>query len=298
MNRWALGVWLLFSSLRAAAGEDASWVTPEVDAPQVVRRTFHSAAAGQDVSYHLYVPEAYGRDPDRRWPVLYWLHGTGGGTSGIAALSADFDRAIRTGLAPPMLIVFPNGLATSMWCDSKDGIVPMETIVVRELLADVDANYRTRADRGGRMIEGFSMGGYGAARLGLGHPDLFGAASVLAGGPLDLAFGGPRASARPEERERILREVYGGDIAYFRTQSPIEIASRNADVLRGKVRIRIAVGERDSTAPLNRAFSDHLRELGIEHAFVAVPGVGHRTLPLLEAMGDGRWDFYRKAFGE
>jgi S-formylglutathione hydrolase FrmB len=207
-----------------------------------------------------------------------------------------FDRAIREGLAPPMLVVFPNGRATSLWCDSADGRVPMETVVVRDLVAEVDRAYRTRADRGGRMVEGFSMGGYGAARLGFGHPDVFGAISVLAGGPLDAGFDGPRARQRPEERDGILREVFGGDLAIFRAQSPTTIAARNADAIRGWTLVRIEVGEDDPTAPSNRAFSAHLQRLGIEHAFGAWPGVAHETLPLLRAMGDARWAFYRQAF--
>ena len=136
-------------------------------APRVEFHTFDSAAAKAKVSYHLYTPEAYDTEKEQRFPVLYWLHGTGGGRAGIAPLSAFFDRAIREGKIPPMLIVFPNGLATSMWCDSKDGSVPMETVVVKELVPHVDATFRTVAAREGRLIEGFSMGGYGAARLGL-----------------------------------------------------------------------------------------------------------------------------------
>ena len=295
---WWVSLVCLFAMSQAFATGDASWITPAVDAPNVEHRTFHSATAGREVSYHIYVPVDYGRDPQRRWPVLYWLHGTGGGASGIAPLAAMFDAAIRDGRAPPMLVVFPNGLATSMWCDSVDGRVPMETVVVRDLVAEVDAAFRTRANRSGRAIEGFSMGGYGAARLGFGHPEVFGAVSVLAGGPLDLDFSGPRARANPEERERIFLEVYAGDPAIFRARSPLEIASRNAEAIRGRMQVRIDVGEDDDTAPQSRALSAHLRSLGIEHGFAVRTGVAHQPLSLLHAMGDERWAFYRQAFAE
>jgi enterochelin esterase-like enzyme len=296
MTRWRGLCALLLAVATTAVADDASWVTPAVDMPHVARRTFQSAAAGREMSYHIYVPEDYARYPGRRWPVLYWLHGTGGGVAGIAPLSEMFDRAIRDGLAPPMLVVFPNGLATSMWCDSVDGRVPMETVVVRELVAEVDKVYRTRAERSGRAIEGFSMGGYGAARLGFGHPEVFGAVSVLAGGPLDSGFDGPRARERPEERDRILREVYGGDLVIFRMQSPRTIASRNANAIRGRTLVRIVVGEDDPTAASNRAFSEHVERLGIEHRFESWPSVAHEPLSLLRAMGDARWAFYRRAF--
>ncbi len=285
---------LLLAPLAALnAQEAARWALPEVDAPRVQRLLFESKAAGRQASCHVFTPQVYEAGKDQRFPVLYWLHGTGGGLQGIAPVSAWFDAAIREGKIPPMLVVFPNGLASSMWCDSKDGSVPMETIVIRELLPHIDATFRTVAAREGRIIEGFSMGGYGAARLGFKYPQLFGAVSVLAGGPLDLDFAGPRATGNPAERERILKDTYGGDLGYYRSQHPIAIVQKQADAVRGKVRVRIAVGARDDTAPLNRAFSEHLRKLNIAHTSTIVPNVGHETLALLKGLGDANWGFYR-----
>src|SRR5439155_2864928 len=138
-----------------------------------------SSAAGANVSYFIYTPEAYDTAKEQRFPVLYWLHGSGGGLAGVPRLVSHFDGAIRAGKIPPMLVVLPNGLASSMWCDSKDGKVPMETIVLKELLPVIDATYRTIATREGRILEGFSMGGYGAAHLGFKHPELFATISIL-----------------------------------------------------------------------------------------------------------------------
>lgn len=291
----------LETSMPAAATPRASadapaWVTRAVTAPRVQFRTFDSPAAKTKVSYHLYTPSIYDEEPARRFPVLYWLHGTGGGLAGIAPLSVFFDRAIREGKIPPMLIVFPNGLAASMWCDSRDGSVPMETIVVQELLPHIDATFRTVARREARILEGFSMGGYGAARLGFKHPDLFAAVSILAGGPLDLEFQGPRATGNPAERERILQSVYGGDLGVFRAQSPWVLAEQHANRARGKTRLRLVVGERDFAASLNGAFHDHLTKLGIAHEFIMPAGIGHATLRLLEALGESNWEFYRSAW--
>jgi enterochelin esterase-like enzyme len=171
----------------------------------------------------------------------------------------------------------------------------METIVVRELLPHLDATFRTLAKREARILEGFSMGGYGAARLGLKYPEIFGAVSILAGGPLDLEFRGPRAAANPAERERILQDTFGGDVAHFKAQSPLTIAERNAAAIRGRSRVRQAVGSRDFTVELNRAFSAHLQQINIEHTFTEVPGVGHDTLALLRGLGERNWEFYRAA---
>lgn len=272
------------------------WVTPAAQAVRVQQRLLRSAAIGTEVSYHLYIPEAYALEPDRRFPVLYWLHGTGSGISGIPMLARMFDDAIEAGRAPPMLIVFPNGLRTGMWCDAKDGSASIETMVVRELVAEIDAGYRTVGAREGRMIEGFSMGGYGAARLGFRYPDVFATVSILSGGPLDRNLSGPIASRAPSGRDRILREVYGGDIDYFSAQSPSALASDNRDSIRGRVRIRQRVGERDALLEQNRELSAHLGAQGIDHDFAVVPGVGHEPSRLIEAMGEAFWRFYRDAF--
>lgn len=287
-----------FAPLAGAQPQDVPWMTSAVQASRVAFHTFESKAARATVSYHLYTPEAYDREQGRRFPVLYWLHGTGGGLKGIAPLSALFDRAIREGKIPPMLVVFPNGVPASMWCDSKDGTVPTESVVIGELVPHIDATVRTVAAREGRIIEGFSMGGYGAARLGFKYPQLFGAVSILAGGPLDLDFAGPRAIGNPVERERILARTFGGDIEYYRSQHPITVVQQGAEAVRGRVLVRMAVGARDDTEPLNRAYSELLKRLGIAHTYTIVPEAGHDTLALLNGLGDRNWHFYRTALGK
>lgn len=273
-------------------------ITRAVDAPRVERRSFESRAAKTTVSYHMVKPQAYDMDGEPRFPVLYWLHGTGGGLLGIPKISEFFDRAMQEGHIPPMLVVFANGLSESMWCDSKDGGTPIETVLIKELIPHIDATYRTIAAREGRIIEGFSMGGYGAARLGFKYPQLFGAVSILAGGPLDLDFAGPRASGNPAERARILKEAFGGDLDYYRAEHPITIAEQQSDAVRGKVMVRMAVGSLDSSGPLNRAYSAHLTQLKIDHNFFMVPDVGHDTLALLQALGEKNWEFYCNALSK
>ena len=276
--------------------KQSSWVTPSVRGTRIQYRTFESKAAKTRVSYHLYTPAAYEKDSARRFPVLYWLHGSGGGLPGIAPLSAFFDAAIEQGKIPPLLIVFANGMPSGMWCDSKDGKTPIETVVIQELLPEMDQHFRTIATREGRMIEGFSMGGYGAARLGFKYPERFAAVSVLAGGPLDLEFKGPRATGNPAERERILQSVYGGDMEYFKAQSPWMLADANASKLKERLKIRIAIGEEDFTLPANRALSARLKKGGIPHQFTTVPKVGHDTLALLKGLGDANGEFYQGVF--
>lgn len=291
-----LGLSLYWAAIACAQppGATPGWVTEAVAAPGVHFGTFESAAAGCPVSYHVYLPDRYDAEPERRFPVLYWLHGSLGGLRGIAPLSAHFGDAMRAEHLPPMIIVFANGLRLSLWVDSKDVSVPMETVVVRELVPHIDASFRTIATRAGRVVEGFSMGGYGAARLGLKFPEIFGAASVLSGGPLQQEFThSPRV---PElRREMVLQTVFGGDHDYFRAQSPWVLAEQNAHAVRSRLPLRLVIGELDEMLEVTRRFDAHLTELAIPHSFIVLPGVGHDTGDVLRALGDHGWQFYRDA---
>lgn len=265
--------------------------------PRVVHETFRSAAAEGPVSYHLYIPAAYRDDPQRRFPVVYWLHGSGGGLPGIAPLARQFDAAIAAGKVPPCLVVFVNGLKSGMYVDWKDGSAPVETVIIRDLIPHLDAAYRTIPTREGRLLDGFSMGGYGAARLGFKFPEWFGSVSLMGGGPLqwDLQADAPRANAA--RVEDLMQRVYGGDPDYFRQVSPRAMAALNAKRLTSGTRIRMVIGTADETYANNAAFHAHLQGLGIPHEWIVLDGVDHDPLKTLRALGDRHWAFYREAFG-
>jgi S-formylglutathione hydrolase FrmB len=280
-----------------AVASDLAWVTPEIEAPGVSFHTFASAAAKARVSYHLFTPAAYEREPERRFPVVYWLHGSGGGLPGIRPVAARFARAIEAGWAPPCLVVFVNGMPNGMYVDWKDGSAPLETVIVEELVPYVDASYRTIATREGRLLDGYSMGGYGAARLGFKYPELFAAVSIMGGGPLqENLLDAPRAGRR--RAMAVLERVYGGDPEYFKRVSPRTLAEQRADALARGSLIRVVCGDQDTTFANNRDFHEHLERLGIPHTWTVLPGVDHDPLGTLEALGDAHWAFYRQAFGE
>jgi len=280
----------------ASPADPPQWITPAASGPGLVQGTFESRAAGAPVSYHIYVPPGYEDEPSGRFPVIYWLHGSGGGISGLAPLARQMDSAIRASLTPPALVVFINGLAQGMYVDWKDGSRPIETIIISELIPHIDSRWRTIPRREGRLIEGFSMGGYGAARLGFKFPELFGAVSLLGAGPLqaDLTRDAPRATGRSVQD--LMRRVYGGDQAYFEAVSPLRMAQMNAAALGAQTRVRIVVGERDETYSNNVRFHEALKQLAIPHAWMTLPGVGHDPMATLSSLGQARWDFYAEAF--
>jgi hypothetical protein len=286
---------MLLSSLPGNAATQPQWRTPVVEGPQISYHTFISESADAEVSYHLYTPKVYAEDPQRRFPVVYWLHGSGGGVQGISLLSKHVDAAIDAGQVPPFLVVFVNGLRLGMYVDWKNGSAPIESVIIKDLIPHIDTSYRTIPNRKGRLIDGFSMGGYGAARLGFKYSELFGAVSIMGGGPLqETLTRTPRASSK--QVEQLMQEVYGGKQENFRDVSPRRHAADNAALITRDSLVRIVIGSRDNTFDNNLDFHNYLTDLGITHDWIVVEGVGHDPLGLLRAMGDQHWSFYREAF--
>ncbi len=279
-----------------AHAQSPVWVTPAVNAPNVTRQLFFSAAVGAQVSYHVYLPDEYAQNPTARYPVLYYLHGSGSVLPGIAPMSAQFDLAIEQGHLPPLIVVFPNGQPYGMWCDAHNGSQPVESMVIHDLIPEVDTRFRTDAHWRARLVDGFSMGGYGAARFGLKHQDKFAAFSMLGAGPLQLDFLANDPGLAPLAlRERILLEVYGNSLEIFEAQSPWRLAQAQQAVLRRGYPIRQIIGSADSTLPANQAFHQHLLALPVIHQYVEAPGVGHDVLGLIEALGPAFFHFHRDA---
>lgn len=252
---------------------------------------FESKAAGSNVSYYIYLPPGY-EEGSKRYPVVYWFHGAFGRPHSATPVVKRLDAAIHVGEAPEMIVVScidPTGL--SMWTNSKDGRLPMETILTDELIPHIDASFRTNSDRSKRGIEGFSMGGYGAAYLGIKYNELFSSVSVLAG-----ALHTPETFR--ERRRTIFDNVFSGDTEYARERSPWTVLKENADAVRGKTSIRIFVGADDGLLDWNRNYHATLDELGIENEWGVVPGSPHDLEVVMQNWQGNFFDYYQRVFGE
>jgi enterochelin esterase-like enzyme len=146
---------------------------------------FHSAVLGGDISYNVYLPAGYSSTA-KRYPVLYLLHGRGDSMSAWTQVKGNLDQLIADGSIPPTIAIMPDAPwsdRASYYVDSAyTGSDPgrrVETAFTTDLIDHVDATYRTVASRDGRVIGGYSMGGYGAIRYSIAHPDLFVASIVL-----------------------------------------------------------------------------------------------------------------------
>lgn len=267
---------------------NAEWLDPDRGAPNGTEyRTFQSTVLGREVSYLVWLPPGYAQDT-KRYPVIYWLHGMGGNQRGGATqFVPQIAAAIKNGVLPPCIVVSVNGMVRSFYCDSTDGKIPMESVVIKDLLPHVDATWRTIAKREGRVIEGYSMGGYGAAHLGFKYPELFGTVVINAGALID-----PTVTNIP--RDGPMAGVFGADNARRVAEHPFTLARKNAARLR-TTHIRIGCGSEDGLFALNRQLHTLLTELGLEHAFEIVPGVAHESPRYFRELGAKVYAFHARS---
>jgi acetyl esterase/lipase/enterochelin esterase-like enzyme len=251
---------------------------------------------GTIASYRIYLPADYETSGTRRYPVIYFMHGSLVDSKRpiVAGYVARIDAAIRSGVMPPVIVVMPQGLNQNRWIDSRDGTKPMESIVIKNLIPHIDASYRTIASRQGRAIEGHSMGGFGALHTGFNNPDLFIAVTGNApgGATLDLPQNDPRSA-----RIDAFSIVYGSDRDYYIAMAPTTLAARNVTKVREQA-IRIICGTEDDLFPGAQFVHTELTKLGIEHEWLPVPGSPHNHDQLLQYQTFDTMAFYGKVFGK
>ena len=270
------------------------WVDPEPSEPDGMKyQTFLSETINQNVSYLVYFPPDYDKDQTARYPVLYYLPASGGTPKSGGEIARRVDLAIRAGRALPMIIVSVNGLrGNTMYCDSRDGLYPLETVLIKGLIPHVDATYRTEASRERRAVEGFSMGGFGAAHLGFKYPEVFGVISIQAPALLGPELEQPRPS---QAWSRLFPNAMGGDLEYWQTNDPFLLVPKNADALRDRTLIRIVCHIEDDNwlAPQCERLHQVLMQNNIPHEFCYFSNVkSHNRAQVLDTLGDSAFDYF------
>lgn len=198
---------LLCGATLATAADDSQLV-----ARVLASRSFNQTRIGTDPnrSLVLYLPKGYAQSK-HRYPVIYYL------PNALESFRADFDkraaktlfdRAIGAGVIDNFIVVTAD-LTTPFGCSwyvNSPVTGNWEDFVINELVPYVDANFRTLPDRNSRGILGDRMGGYGAIRLGMRHPDVFG--SVYALHPVGTGSGVLTMHSRPDwDRLALVRDT-------------------------------------------------------------------------------------------
>jgi len=242
---------------------------PQADHPRLTSKvvlhdvTFHSAALGRDMQYRVVLP--LGVAAQQRFPVVYLLHGGGGGFRDWTN-DSDVARFAESGLA----LVMPEG-ASSYYTNAVDPPRDRyEDYIVRDLISDAESRFPVATGRSNRAIVGISMGGFGALKLALHHPDLF----IFAGG-ISSAIDVPRRafSLKRLQQSRRYNSIFGASGSETRRNNDPFVLVRTANPQAAPYFFLIC-GEQEGLLPANREFAALLAQRHFQHEFHTVPG-GH-----------------------
>ena len=244
----------------AAYPPDRPRLTPNVRMQDV---TFHSTALSRNMPYRVILPSSI--RAGAKLPVVYLLHGAGGGYRDWSNYS-DVSQLAESGL----ILVMPEGESSYYMNASARPKDRYEDYITRDLISDVQARFPAGTGRADRSIVGISMGGFGALTLALKHPDLF----AFVGG-LSSAIDVP---SRPFSVHRIGQ--YRQHAAIFgpwgsqtrRDNDPYFLAS-SIDPQQMPY-LFLTCGEQEGLFPANKRFTKLLQTRGVKYEFHAGPG-GH-----------------------
>lgn len=203
---------------------------------------YDSKSVGARRKMQVYTPPGY--SPDKKYPVLYLLHGIGGDETEwqrFAKPNLLMDNLLAAGKSVPIIVVMPNGRAQKN--DRAEGNVyasaPAFAAFEQDLLQDVipaiESRYSVQADREHRALAGLSMGGGQSLNFGLAHLDTF--ASV------------------------------GGFSSAPNTKSPADLAPDPA-AARDKLKLLwVSCGNKDGLFPISRRVHVYLKEKNVPHVW-------------------------------
>ena len=226
-----------------------------------------SKLMARDMPYRVVLPEGYSKDTADRFPVIYLLHGLTGHFNNWT----DRTKLSLYARQHKFIIVTPEG--NDGWYSDSATVAndKYESYIVKELVPEIDKNYRTLADRKTRAIAGLSMGGYGGLKFGVKYPEMFSLAGSFSGALGVTTYKDDGASFM-----KSINAVFG----------PAESEVRNANDLFGLIRaltpektktlpfLYVDCGTEDFLFQNNRDFIQLLIEKKVPHEFRQLPG-GH-----------------------
>jgi len=174
----------------------------------------------------VFLPPSYEKDKKRHYPVVYALHGYSIGAEQWTKeihVPQTIEGAFSQG-AKEMIVVLPdsktiyNGSMYSSSVTSGD----FENYIARDVVAYMDAHYRTIPNRASRGLVGHSMGGYGASRIGMKHPDVFGALYIMS--PCCMS---PMAGGGPGPADQMKERAIAGEKKVAAAKSPADLAAQS-----------------------------------------------------------------------
>jgi len=174
----------------------------------------------------VFLPPSYQKEKGRRYPVVYALHGYSIGAEQWTHeihVPQTIEGAFAQG-SQEMIVVLPdsktiyNGSMYSSSVTTGD----FEKFIWHDVVGYIDAHYRTIADRQSRGLVGHSMGGYGASRIGMKHPDVFGALYIMS--PCCMS---PMAGGGPGPADQMKERAIASEKKVSAAKSPADLAAQS-----------------------------------------------------------------------
>lgn len=257
-------VTVLFSLVGAALSQATA---PKPLATNVVEHKLSSKLMGREMPYRVVLPAGYqDAKATSRHPVIYLLHGLTGHFNNWT----DITKVSGYALSNKFIIVTPEG-DNGWYTDSVSKPTDKyESYIVKELIPEIDAKFRTIADRENRMIAGLSMGGYGATKFGLKYPEMF---SLIG------AFSGALGAASFTEKNsamagRGIDAIMGAEDAETRKANDIFkiVRALTPEKIKALPFIYQSCGTEDFLIQNNRDFMTLLAEKKVPHEYRQHPG--------------------------
>lgn len=212
------------NNLKAEEQVKEDQIKVEDKTSQVIADTQWSNTMKIHWNYGVYLPEEYVENLDKKYPVLYVLHGWGGNiTNTIDETRIDsksiLDNLITNKEIKPMIVVFIDGF-NSFYVDGPT--FKMKSAIVNDLIPLIDSKYRTLNNKSNRAIAGISMGGFGSLNIALSNSNKFDSVGLMSPAIWDtieennIIYGSPLVEKYYENSyKNLIREVESKDINIF-----------------------------------------------------------------------------------
>lgn len=236
---------------------------------EVKELSLDSQLMGRKLPYRVILPTNYAEAKNRtvRYPVIYLLHGLTGHYSNWT----DKTKVAEYAAKHEFIIVTPegeNGWYSDSVASPKE---KFESYIVKELIPQIDKDFRTLADRENRVIAGLSMGGYGSIKFGLKYPEMFTLIGSFSGALGAASFTEKSAGAIGKGTDLI----YGVEGSESRSANDIFKLARELtpEKVKALPYVYQSCGTEDFLIQSNRDFLAILNERKVPHEYREHPGI-------------------------
>ena len=249
--------------------QEHKWINdfPKKGVDGLMHQTYYSNIHKTSIGYTIALPKNYDKEKDRKYPVVYCLHGGNPGNEyQIYWYNNLVKPIISNSQTHEIIYVWNNGGKHKSHYDFPQFDSYAETTFIKELIPHIDSTYRTIPNRMARGLQGYSMGGRAAARYIFKYPELFSVSIAIAGG---------------HQFEKENSDTKGNNGEYQPTDNSWDLAKMYSVNPIPPIELYVYVGSKDRNYEANIEWTKYLNELGIHHSITVIEGVKHHQLKKL-----------------